>query len=347
MQKKTIWYDITHPAQLNFYLNSIKKLSLRYNILVTVVDRGKLPAIAKKELGGIENTRFFVVGKHRGGRFSAIFEANFLRLAGLFLLLLQNKIHLHFSNGYQGSLLSKLFGFRAVTFGDDPDSIDYRLKLVFSDKVFFCLYSSEFIEVAEKATILPLLKEWAYLNPDYFLPDKNQITKYGLNPYQYLFVREVTTGTLNYSKQKYGLIAELAGRLPKELPVLFSLEDKVKRDMYPENWILIQEPVDDIHSLIYFSRALISSGDSMAREGAVLGLPSFYIGTRKMAANEVLRRFVQFYQVKVEEFDDIFKGELQRFNPHNQLRNIQLLRQKFMDINVFIFQIAEKALESP
>jgi predicted glycosyltransferase len=39
---------------------------------------------------------------------------------------------------------------------------------------------------------------------------------------------------------------------------------------------------------MYYSRIAISSGDSMAREGAMLGVPSIYCGPRKMKANQLL-----------------------------------------------------------
>ena len=38
----------------------------------------------------------------------------------------------------------------------------------------------------------------------------------------------------------------------------------------------------------YFSKVVISSGDSMAREGAQLGVPSFYCGVRDMFSNRIL-----------------------------------------------------------
>ena len=61
---------------------------------------------------------------------------------------------------------------------------------------------------------------------------------------------------------------------------MLSLEDKSTKERYPEDWILLEEPVEGIHSLIYYSCALISSGDSMAREAALLGVPSYYLGIR-------------------------------------------------------------------
>jgi predicted glycosyltransferase len=66
------------------------------------------------------------------------------------------------------------------------------------------------------------------------------------------------------------------------------LEDKSYADRYPAHWTILQEPVIDIHSLIYYSKGVISSGDSMAREGAMLGVLAVYCGTRQMKANELL-----------------------------------------------------------
>jgi predicted glycosyltransferase len=39
---------------------------------------------------------------------------------------------------------------------------------------------------------------------------------------------------------------------------------------------------------MYYSKLVVSSGDSMAREGAMLGVPSIYCGLRDMKANKLL-----------------------------------------------------------
>jgi len=63
----------------------------------------------------------------------------------------------------------------------------------------------------------------------------------------------------------------------------------------------LKEPVSDIHSLIYYSRALISSGDSMAREACVLGVPAYYCGGRRMAVNDFLSSTGLFHDVEPRE----------------------------------------------
>jgi predicted glycosyltransferase len=65
---------------------------------------------------------------------------------------------------------------------------------------------------------------------------------------------------------------------------------------------MLTEPVRDIHSLIYFSRFLISSGDSMAREACVMGVPAFYCGGREMAVNN--------YLLSTGLFNDVSPAEL-------------------------------------
>ena len=48
-----ILIDIGHPAQLNFYKNTIKRLSKKHFIYVTYMCRGSLPIIIEEELGEI------------------------------------------------------------------------------------------------------------------------------------------------------------------------------------------------------------------------------------------------------------------------------------------------------
>jgi uncharacterized protein len=341
---KTIWIDICHPAQLNFYLNIIKLLIAEHLVIVTVLNRGKLPVITKKELQGLPGIRLIVVGRHRGTRMSAIFESNLIRLILLFWIFLTCRIDIHFSNGFHGSVLSNIFRFPSITFGDDPNTADYRPKLIFSNKVFYCLYTDRFVNISKKANILKCVKEWAYLNPLYFQPDIKALTEYGLKPHAYIFVREVSTGTMNYAGQKAGLVHSVQGKIPDKYKVLLSLEDKSRQHLYPDNWILLQEPIQDIHSLIYYSRTFISSGDSMAREAAVLGNPAIYLGIRTMPANEVLKEMVDFYQVGTQEFPVLLNKCLQNFSVTKKQKNINKLSKNFMDINKFVLEITKKIL---
>ena len=57
---------------------------------------------------------------------------------------------------------------------------------------------------------------------------------------------------------------------------------------------------------MFFSNIVISSGDSVAREGAMLGVPSIYAGIRDMPANEIMIR----------------KGMLLKLEPENIIKKV-------------------------
>ena len=170
-------------------------------------------------------------------------------------------------------------------------------------------------ELADVVNVTRCLKEWAYLNPRTFVPNPNVLDKYGVKPKEYMFLREVTVGTINYTGQDSGAILGIKDLMPKGMKVLFSLEEKKRRDEYPDDWILLQEPIEDIHSLIYYAAGLVSSGDSMAREAALLGVPAYYLGIRySMPANAAASKVASLQNPKTMPF-------AQWIEKVNELRN--------------------------
>ena len=149
------------------------------------------------------------------------------------------------------------------------------------------------------------LKEWAYLNPRTFVPKVEVLEKYGVKPKEYMFLREVSVGTINYAGQASGAILGIKDMIPTDMRVLFSLEEKKRRGEYPADWILLQEPIEDIHSLIYYAAGLVSSGDSMAREAALLGVPSYYLGIRySMPANAAASKVASLQNQRTMGFEE-------------------------------------------
>jgi len=109
-------------------------------------------------------------------------------------------------------------------------------------------------------------------------------------------------GTLNYAGQAPDSVLGIAGMFPSGTRIVLSLEKKDRAGEYPSDWILLQEPVKGIHSLIYYSCGLVSSGDSMAREAALLGVPSYYLGIRyDMPANLAAARVANLQSRKTAE----------------------------------------------
>lgn len=292
-----IVFDIGHPAHINFFKNAIFKLHKEgHRIEIFGLKRGKIPDILYREF---PHFNIKIVGRHRNNIFSIIFEANIFKFIFLFANLICKDVDVGVSVGsFTLGACLKILNKKNIQFDDDPES---------SQNLFFEKLTADEIHIPPimdkvgKFVIFNGLKEWAYLSPKYFEPNISILSSYNIEPHNYLFLREVSSGSLNYLDQGSFTIAFFANKLNSNFKVIFSLEDKSKRSFYPQNWILLEEPVPDIHSLMYYSRVVISSGDSMAREGAMLGRPSIYCGKRIMKANNIMKKRGVLFQIEPKE----------------------------------------------
>lgn len=350
-----IWIDIYHVPQFNFYVALMKELVSRgHEVLLTVMDRGKTVKIARSDLERMgllgKGVQVFAIGKHKMTKWSVLWDANICRLVELGQWRRKHKVDMCLTNGFQAAVWSKVYGNPCYTFGDDPDTFDYWPKVWFATKVHFCLVDKQYIdgngrELAESVGVTRCLKEWAYLNPRTFVPKVEVLEKYGVKPKEYMFLREVTVGTINYAGQASGAILGIKEMIPAGMKVLFSLEEKKRRDEYPTDWILLQEPIEDIHSLIYYAAGLVSSGDSMAREAALLGVPSYYLGIRySMPANAAASKVASLQNQKTMPFDEWITSL--PTDPKACVEKQDALRkhidEEFIDINQYMLSLVEQ-----
>jgi hypothetical protein len=300
--------DIGHPAHVNFFKPIVNKLiNEKHEIYITVLRRGKLPEIAKKEF---VNCQIFYVGRHRGTKWSIIVEANLIKFFQIWRIC--NKIKPNFglsAGSFNLGAVLKTKWVRNIQFDDDPErKVNVFLEKLTSSTLYFPIFYNN---PKGKVKKYNALKEWSYLSPNYFTPNLDILKQYGLTSKNYIFIREISTGSLNYINQKKNIIASICHEFSDNVQFVLSLEDKSTINDYPSNWIILKEPIDDIHSIIYYSKCLISSGDSMAREAAVLGVPSIFCGLREMKANSEL----------------INKGMMQKVDPEK----VALILQKIID----------------
>lgn len=352
----TVWIDICHTPQFNFYKELIVRLIQKDDdVLVTVLRRGKTPTIVKKEINTLKsglpassksNISIFEVGYHRMTKWSALVEANIFRSISLCFWRLFHHVDLTFGNGMQPAIVQHVFNGPSFSFDDDPQTHDFKFKAKYNTECNFCLYEDEKTSsYGGNVKVLKCLKEWSYLCPDVFKTDVSKLALYGLRPKEYLFVREVSVGTVNYAGQESGAVKNIRHLIPKNMKVLLSLEEKHRRNEYPEDWILLQEPVDDIHSLIYYSAGLVSSGDSMAREAALLGVPSYYLGIRhSMPANLAASKVANLQNEKTMPFAEWIKTL--DVSANEAVKRQEELRAKidgeFIDINDYMLSLVEK-----
>ncbi len=334
---KKILVDLYHLPQYNFFKNVI----LSYDpseIDIYCVDRGKLLQVIRHELPEY-NVKCIGSYKHNKGMMSMIFKIIIPRILTIYKEIKASKYRFIMTAHYQANFVGKLRGIPNVAFIDDPRKFVFPILKFSANEVYLPPFESK----TKGTKRFNALKEWAYLSTKYLHPEVSALKRYDLEPKNYIFIREVSTETSNYLSQKQDIILSISKTFPTSYKVVLSVENKNSVELYPDHWIILKEPVNQIHSLMYFSQVVISSGDSVAREGAMLGVPSIYAGIREMPANWIMIKKGMLLKCKPEEIVDtvikIRDGELV-FPDQDTFR--QSLFEEWDDVTTLVLEKLEE-----
>jgi len=286
--------DITHPAGVNFFKNAVQRLKREENADVSFIvqPRGKLIPILEKECPGVP---FVVFGKHRrtlsGKGFGLLNRCWQL----LFYLRKRDFDVLTNLDDLGLSYVSRLLRKPLVTFEDDIDNLfGFRRYRHLPTRVVL----PDHLPVKGKNIYKYRgFKELAYLHPNYFKPQKESLKRFGLENSDFVFIREVSSGSTNYKHLVMGQLSKICPYLKAlGFEIVLSLEEKSLREQFEKDCIILEEPVEDIFSLLHFATLTIASGDTMARESCLLGTPAIHTGGREMAINKELERKGCFFR---------------------------------------------------
>ena len=325
--------DIKHPAQLNLFKQLSQELQTEHwDITICYLMRGKLPKIIQSEYSGFKT---IPVGSSKGTKWSILWDGNIKRTVVFLDLIRRNKYNICIAaSSIPLALACKITGVPIIQFYDDPERKRVNsVNSVLSSQLFF----PPIVEANGKTSTFNCLKEWSYLSPNRFRPSQAILSQYNLLPHHYIFIREVSNKSFNYYDQEDAIICGFQEQISPDATVVLSLEDKSLAPKFPKHWIILEEPVKDIHSLIYYSKLVVSSGDSMAREGAMLGVPSVYCGFRKMKANELLMRLgIMEHLAGVSAIPFINKTIAQEFDENKQANIRNMLLEHWDDMVDFM-----------
>lgn len=286
--------DITHPAMVNFFKNAIITLEREENaeVSITALPRGKVLSILERECPRVPVA---VLGRHR--RSLPGKGLDLVRRCAQLLLHLRRQepdVLSSFDDlglGYVSRLLRKPL----VTFEDDIENyFGFRRYRRFPTRV---VVPSHLPVQGPNIHKYRGYKELAYLHPKYFTPRRESIERYGLDDGDFVFIREVSSGTVDYRHLVMGQLSRICPYLKAlGFQILLSLEEKSLRQRFEQDCTILEEPVDDIFSLMHYAALTVSSGDTMARESCLLGTPAVYTGGREMAINSELQNMGCFFK---------------------------------------------------
>lgn len=280
-----ILIDIIHPADANFYKNAVAELTnLGHTVTFTVLRRGRLPLIMKKEYPDYEQ---ILLGTHKGGFIHKILGICF-RQVGFFKLYLTRKFSVVSSFGfYPGFLATYLFRIPAVNFHDDKE---YKMNFYCTKK--FC---SRFISLCstEKEShveVVKSFKELAFLYPARYKEDKGILKKLGVTSGKYVYVRDVTSASLNYKDQENLNYQDIFDYLhEKGYKIIYNPESEESSYKHVQK-IVAKFSYEEITALRRYAALVISSGDTELRESALIGTPAIYTSERIMDVNKSIKK---------------------------------------------------------
>ena len=287
--------DITHYPHVNFFKHAIKILTEKnIGVLVILLHRGNLVSIFEKECPDVP---YVLIGKHKktiSGKMIGMVKRDIAFLKYL------SKINFEVGTGVGSDSLAHTTPFfrkPSINFADDVYKLVYYLINIFVTRN---VIPKSVPSHGKNLLKYDGFKELAYLHPNHFTPNKKALEPYNLDPYEYVFIREISNASLNYRRAEMGKLSKILNYLKEmDLKIVLSIEDKSLIDLFKDYCIILKEPVEDIHALLHFAALTISSGDSMARESCLVGTPSIYTGGRDMAINtELIKRSCMF---KVED----------------------------------------------
>ncbi|NVO08495.1 MAG: DUF354 domain-containing protein [Bacteroidales bacterium] len=334
-----ILFDLLHPADVNLFKNAIYNLSKEgYKVYLTYRQRGVLDLIAKSELPEFD---IVSLGVHRKSLFGKIFSI-IQREVLAFRFLRKNKIKLVACQGLTCGVACKLLGVKILHYDDDSE---YRITFLLGKWFSDIDVMPDFMPVNGKNFLkYKGFKELAYLHPDYFTPNEEILADYGLQANGYVFIREISNVSVNYLNRQ-GLLPEIVKYLKeKNIKILLSIENKELVNDFKESCIILKEPIKHLYSLIYHSRFVISSGDTMAREACLLGNPCIYTGGRIMQAN---KKFTDIgVMLKIEGVEQVYKtiDMIMDTSIKQRAREkmVELIRNEFEDTNTIIINQIKK-----
>ena len=279
-----ILFDITHPVDVNFFKNSMLKLkSDGHDLSIIFRSRGRLEKILKYELQMFPIDK---IGDHEKKGFVKKITTQLHRDYNIIPFIKKNKIELVVCFGSTSAISTKFCQIPYLSFDDD---FEYKIPFYHANWFATRHIYPDFIEFSNSRTYkYHGFKELAYLHPNYLKTSEEILKEYSIAPNEYVFIREIANISLNYEENR-SILKELVTKIKtKGLSIILSLEDKSLKDNYVDDCIILEEPVSDIYSLLYYALFAISSGDTVARETALLGVPTIYTGGRTMVVNEAL-----------------------------------------------------------
>jgi len=277
-------------AHFHFFKNIIIELSKQKDIKIYILAR-RFRNIEK--LFNEDRLAYHIIALQYDNFFLKILENILSIFRILFKVLILNPDLIVGCGSVGGAAASFALRIPSIMFEDDE--VTYFQQTFYIPFTSYIIIPEKFRKSFGKKEIRLLgYKELAYLHPNWFKPDKNILGEYGLTMQErYIVIRLNTWDAYHDIGQQgisYDSINDLIQTFSRYGKVLISTE----RDL-PEQYsdFLMHDPTH-IHHILSYASLLFSDTQTMATEGAVLGIP--VVRTNSFVGENDMSNFIELEQ---------------------------------------------------
>lgn len=264
-----ILIDVHHPKHVHFFRPLLKRWAMRGDA-VQVVTRDK--DITHALLDRYEVPYVCLSKQQPSYRGALELLTRWYRLAG-WIRRFRPDITLSIA-GITTALPSKILGVPNIALTDTETAVmSNRIAFPFAD----CILTPEWftLRFGARHQTYRGFHEWAYLHPDEFQPDAQDVRAEGIDPdHPYAVVRLVGWDAA-HDRGESGLSREdtiaLVNGLSSRMRVYVSTEGALAAELRP---FAAKFSVDRVHHILAFAALVVGESPSVATEAALLGVPT-------------------------------------------------------------------------
>lgn len=351
MEKRILVY-IGHPAQYHFFKHCLHRLQEHsHSIKILIKTKDILETLLKEDGVEYENIQCNI----RKNNKASILLASFQRTLCVYRV--ARRFHADILIGTDSSIAQAgfLLGKPAITtLEDDVEIIKNLAKLTYPFTSAIVVPSVCRVGKWEKKKI-PYYgyMKLAYLHPNYFVPDRDIVSSYGIEG-KYILIRlaQLTAhhdvGIKGLSIQLVADIIQIAEKHGYKVYISSEKQLEVSLQAYR-----LQIKHTDIHHVMNFASLLISDSQSMSVEAAILGVPSLRFSDfsgRISVLEELEQKYHLTSGIKTSEADRLL-SETERLLSNPNLRgeyqqHRQLMLKEKIDVTAFLAWFIENYPQS-
>ncbi|MBK6912289.1 MAG: DUF354 domain-containing protein [Ignavibacteriales bacterium] len=352
---KKICFHLAHPAHYHLFKNIIKALQVDNNVLITYNDKDVLKYLLENDRE--YNFKFVKIDSLRKSNSILSLSSEFVQKEfGLYKVLKKERPDLIVGTSIIIAHIGKLLGIKSIIVNEDDFDVVYnsvRIGYPFANNILSpaCCRTLHF---ESKSITYSGYHELAYLTPEFFQPNLNNIIELTSNNVSKYFIIRFSALAAHHDVGKSGISSEIAEKIISLLSQYGRVYISSEKDL-PKRFAKYRISIDPlkIHDALNFSFLYIGDSQTMAAEAAVLGVPSIrfndFVG-KLSYLEELEHKYGLTYGIKTSEPEKLFQKIDELLSMPNlkeewQKRRMKMLADK-IDVTAFMVWFIENYPES-